>query len=352
MINAPQKNFPLVSIIIPVYNAEKYIREAINSALNQTYPNIEVIIVDDGSTDGTPHILGEYTPHPRIRILFHENRQNRGVSRTRKLGIDQAKGKYIAFLDADDIFLPNKIAIQVKALQQNPDVVLCHTAVSLVSNVEPPPNLEEYFDLSPKVYKYPYSKEPYFLKHNIICNSSAVVLAESLKELPFASRQLFQYEDWLLWILMAENKNLFLYLPDKLTRYRFHSSSYIAQSNVLEDHYAKLETYLRVIGGLKSDKLRLMVIGQLNTQLAEIFNLYLNSSMAMLHLPGKVLEVSHKTFYEDNFATQQPSHLSTLTLESQEPINRLSAKDISQRISIWKIVKAIGFKVAARLGLI
>jgi len=100
----------MVSVVIPVHNYGRFVGRALASVLNQTYKNIEVIIVDDGSTDETPNIL-RGIHHDRVRIFYNENR---GVSYTRNFGAYHSRGHYIAFLDADDEFLPENINRKVK----------------------------------------------------------------------------------------------------------------------------------------------------------------------------------------------------------------------------------------------
>jgi glycosyltransferase involved in cell wall biosynthesis len=116
---------PLVSIILIAFNAERFIKRALASALGQTYPNIEIIVVDDGSTDHTADVVRAFTD-PRIRY-FYQNNQGQGAARNR--GIRESQGTYITFLDADDFYLPEKIEKQVNFLQTNPEyqVVYCNT---------------------------------------------------------------------------------------------------------------------------------------------------------------------------------------------------------------------------------
>jgi glycosyltransferase involved in cell wall biosynthesis len=95
-----------VSIIIPVYNYAEFVAEAIDSALNQTYPNIEVVVIDDGSTDDTPHVLERYSGFARIIT-----QDNLGLSAARNLGLREASNDLVAFLDADDRLLPNMVAL-------------------------------------------------------------------------------------------------------------------------------------------------------------------------------------------------------------------------------------------------
>jgi glycosyltransferase involved in cell wall biosynthesis len=115
---------PRVSVIMPFFNLERFIEESIDSVLAQTYPDWELLLIDDGSTDGSPAIARRYAGlHPeRIRYLSHEGGANRGASASRNLGIREARGEYIALLDADDTWVPRKLEEQVAILDAHPDV--------------------------------------------------------------------------------------------------------------------------------------------------------------------------------------------------------------------------------------
>lgn len=113
---------PTVSIIVPAYNAARWLRETIDSVLAQTYPDFELVIVDDASTDDTVAIARD-TGDPRVRVI--ESEKNAGAAISRNVGIEAARGEYLAFLDADDIALPQRIERQVSFLERHPDVGLC-----------------------------------------------------------------------------------------------------------------------------------------------------------------------------------------------------------------------------------
>lgn len=106
---------PLVSVIMPVYNCEKYVAEAVESVLGQTYTHIELICIDDRSTDGTLPILKSFGD----RIALVEAPENGGIAKARNLGIAHATGEFIAFADADDIWKPTKLAQQMKQFDQD-----------------------------------------------------------------------------------------------------------------------------------------------------------------------------------------------------------------------------------------
>ena len=120
---------PQVSVIIPTYNRGWILKEAIDSVLAQDYKDLELIVVDDGSTDNTFEILASYGND--IKVLFQENK---GVSAARNRGITEASGQLIAFLDSDDLWLPRKLSTQVGFFNQMPDALICQTEEIWVRN--------------------------------------------------------------------------------------------------------------------------------------------------------------------------------------------------------------------------
>lgn len=111
---------PLVSVIMPAYNAEKYIGDAIESVLNQTYQNYELIIIEDSSSDKTWEVITKYKDNLKIR--YYKNNENKGIAYSTNMGIEMAKGKYIALLDDDDIATPNRLQLQVTYMESHRSV--------------------------------------------------------------------------------------------------------------------------------------------------------------------------------------------------------------------------------------
>jgi glycosyltransferase involved in cell wall biosynthesis len=118
---------PLVSVIIPVYNGERYIVQAVESALRQTFTNLEIIIVDDGSTDRTQQVLQPY--FDRVRYIYQENQ---GVAAARNIACQLAQGEFLAFLDADDYFLPSKLEKQLACFDHDPALDMVQTGWLMV----------------------------------------------------------------------------------------------------------------------------------------------------------------------------------------------------------------------------
>lgn len=111
-------NKELVSIVIPAFNCEKTIKKCLDSIISQNYNNFEIIIINDGSTDGTESCLKEYLNNPKIAVI---NKKNEGVSATRNLGIDVSNGKYIIFIDSDDYIEQNYVSSLIELQEKNPD---------------------------------------------------------------------------------------------------------------------------------------------------------------------------------------------------------------------------------------
>lgn len=183
---------PLVSVIIPTYNRDYIVEVAIRSVLEQSYPNLELILVDDGSKDKTPHLVTKY-PLKYVRLP-----QNFGPSFARNRGIVHAKGELIAFLDSDDYFLPSKIEKQVKFLQENPQYDLVQTE-------------EIWYKGERRVFpkKIHAKAEGYFLERAVklcVVSISTVLLKRSVFERVGLFDENFPLcEDYEFWLRVALN---------------------------------------------------------------------------------------------------------------------------------------------------
>jgi glycosyltransferase involved in cell wall biosynthesis len=136
---------PVVSVIIPAYNAEKFVAEAIESSLQQTYPNTEVIVVDDGSTDDTPVVIRRHLP----AIRYYRQANSGGCAVPRNTGIAHSSGALLCFLDADDVMLPDRVASQVDFLLRHPDVGLVFSDYRNFDESGPCP--ESHFETCPRL---------------------------------------------------------------------------------------------------------------------------------------------------------------------------------------------------------
>jgi len=189
---------PLVSAVIPTFNRGWIIKEAVESILNQNYPNIETIVIDDGSTDDTAKKLSPYLD--RITYL---KQKNKGVSAARNLGIDRSTGTLIAFLDSDDLWHKNKISCQVNFFQNNPEAMICQTEETWIRKGK---------RVNPK-YKHKKLSGMIFEPSLELClvSPSAVMMKKELFEIAgLFDENLPACEDYDLWLRISKTLPIFL----------------------------------------------------------------------------------------------------------------------------------------------
>ncbi len=200
---------PLVSVLLPVYNGAKYLNEAIESILNQSYQNLEFVIINDGSTDKTEEIIKTYTDK-RIRYF---KQSNMGLAGTLNKGIGLAQGKYIARQDADDIALPGRIEKQVKFLENNPEYAMVGTHAAIW--VEEKPAKKKH--LHPSLNE---SLKFHLLFHNPFVHSSITMKKEIFNELSgYVADNASQPEDYELWCRISRKYKIHN-IPEVLQIYR------------------------------------------------------------------------------------------------------------------------------------
>jgi len=207
---------PMVSVVMPSYNHANFISDAINSVLSQTYTNWELIIVDNFSVDGTMDLVNRLKD-PRIRFL--QIRNEGIVAKSRNLGINTAKGLWIAFLDSDDIWFPNKLKIISDQLNDLNDLLYHHMFVLDKDSQE----IRSKKIKSRKLHG-PILKD-LLLKGNTIATSSVVVRKQSILQVGgmSESQELIGTEDYNTWLRIANISNRFVLIPQYLGAYRSHA---------------------------------------------------------------------------------------------------------------------------------
>ncbi len=231
------KKEPLVSIIIPAFNAEKYIKTAINSALRQTYQNIEIIVIDDGSIDKTAEIVKSYKD-PRI---IYGYQKDRGQSAARNAGIKIAKGEYIALLDSDDLFLPEKIEKQVDFLETHLDCGVCYCKIYNFFDDRPD---KLFYNPVPNYSGFIFDK---LLKHSVVNPLTAVLRKEILEKYGGFNDDWRRCDEQYLWLKLAFNKVKFCYLDEVLAYYRINKNSLSNQAVYLKETYEKFLELLNMV---------------------------------------------------------------------------------------------------------
>lgn len=205
---------PLVSVIMPVYNGERYLKEAIESILLQTFKDFEFIIINDGSKDNSLNIIQSFKDS-RVKIIDNEN--NLGIERCLNLGFSLASGKYIARMDCDDISISTRLYEQVKYMEANPDVVVCGSWIK-----------EFGVGIATKIVKYKKTNDKLnvmLLFGNCMAHPSVIIRAEIIKRYHLEYSDKFKYaEDYELWTRLKEHGKL-ANLPKVLLLYRRCSNS-------------------------------------------------------------------------------------------------------------------------------
>ncbi|MFT4659776.1 MAG: glycosyltransferase involved in cell wall biosynthesis [Patiriisocius sp.] len=203
---------PLVSVIMPAFNADKYISSAIESIIQQSYNNWELIVVDDGSTDKTNEIVRTYMTKDE-RIKLYVNNINRGLIFTRNRGLENANGKYIANLDSDDISLTSRLEEQVRFLEGNPDYVLLGSGSNLINS------LGKKIGVIDRNIPNEHLKT-LLLFSNYFINSSVLMRIDKLWNLKYSNNYPLS-EDFNLFIELS-NKGEIGNLNKSLINYRIH----------------------------------------------------------------------------------------------------------------------------------
>lgn len=242
---------PGVSVIVSLYNHGRYLSQCVQSVREQSHPDLEVVIVDDASTDGGLDVAHDLQRQDPERVKVYANPRNLGVSRTRNFGVYKSSGPLLAFLDADDYWRPDKLEQQVRAFCEDPALGVCHSSVSIDCDAQSARWLAENRGMDQDALvrwggsfdafcreAVSFNQLDYFrrlLVSNNICLSSVMVRRDVFKQARgFLDGERCQSEDWLLWLKLSMITR-FRALPEQLAVYRFHHESHTARVFMGED---------------------------------------------------------------------------------------------------------------------
>ena len=229
---------PTVSIITASYNYAQYITETIESVLNQTFQDWEMIIIDDGSKDNSIEIIQDYcSKDNRIKLYTHKNFENKGLIATLKLGLNLAKGKYVVFLESDDYISEDYLERKLDIFKQNPNVKLVCNNIEPIGEIEFAPH--KYLKVIEKFWSNKKSSENI---HNImflfnpIPTFSCVMLEKSVLNNCNYNTPKASWIDWWLWTQISK-KTKIQNINNKLTFWRIHQKSYIKREEKNTNNY-------------------------------------------------------------------------------------------------------------------
>jgi glycosyltransferase involved in cell wall biosynthesis len=227
------RNPELVSVIMPVYGGERFVAAAIRSVLAQSYDRYELVIVNDGSPDGSAGEIARFLPHPKIR---YTEQKNAGVANARNAGIAMSMGAAVALLDQDDLWLPDKLERQMAFLAERPDVGFVHSRVECIDGAGATRSCEGAIQVHPFAGRCAGA----LLAGNAIAPLTVVMRRACLDEVGVFDQQFAPADDWHLWLRIARIYPVgFL---DRITaQYRFHGD------NVSKDQLIMQRAILRVV---------------------------------------------------------------------------------------------------------
>lgn len=215
--------FPLVSVVIATYNQAEYLGYTIESVLNQTYPSIELIVVDDGSTDSTPDVAARFSG--RITYIRQANAE-RGAARNR--GLAEARGEFIAFLDSDDEWYPDKIACDLQRFEQAPTTGLVYSDVESIDSTGTTLHRIQRPACEGRVTKQ-------ILEANFVSIGAHLARTAPVRAIAgfIEDRRLSGSEDWVLWVQLSTTVD-FAYLPCASARIRTHPGNTMSNAKAME----------------------------------------------------------------------------------------------------------------------
>ena len=238
-----------VSVIIPVYNAEKYVEDAVKSVLSQTYENIEILIIDDGSPDKSIEICERFK-NPKVKII---RQKNRGLAGARNTGIRHAQGDYLAFLDADDMWLPEKLEKHILHLENSSQIGISFSRSAFINEVGEDLNIYQMSKLtdikaSELLYFNPLGNgSSGVFRKEVFAAISFIDDSSGVDECCYFDTNFTMYEDIECWLRIAiQTPWQFEGIPEVLTLYRVNPKS--LSSNFLAgiEHWEKLDEKVKL----------------------------------------------------------------------------------------------------------
>lgn len=211
---------PVVSVVMPVYNCEAYIHDAVESVLSQTFSDFELLIIDDCSTDRTLEVISQFND-PRIYV-FHKS-VNSGITDSLNLGIEKARGRYIARMDGDDVCEPHRFQVQVDYMEAHPEVGLTGSWYRIIGTNEPVPAPQKHSDIKLAMLEYcPIAHPTVFLRKQVLETFSLRY-----------DKSYEMAEDYELWSRLLLHSEVYI-IPEFLLRYRRHVNQSSARSADLQ----------------------------------------------------------------------------------------------------------------------
>ena len=257
------RNAPRVSVLMPAYNVEKYVGEAIESVLNQTFTDFEFIIINDGSTDNTAKIIADYAKKDK-RIRFVNHRKNQGLIAVLNEGLDLCRGEYIARMDSDDISLPERFAKQIAYLDAHPECGVLGTWCEKFGE-----------NIHNQIWKYPQHVKlmDLLIRGSLVAHPSVMIRFDILKKHKIKYNHKYIYaEDYGLWSECIKHTEIHN-LQERFLLYRWHSTN-ISNVHKLTQNKTTFEIKIKIINDISSNPVEINKILYMSQETNEYFYLF------------------------------------------------------------------------------
>ncbi len=322
---------PKISVVMPVYNGEKFLREAIDSILNQTFSDFEFIIINDASTDSTEDIIKSYDDK---RIVYLKNSSNLGVACSLNNGLDIARGEYIARMDADDISLPERFAKQVAFMDKHKDIGVCGTWI-------------EFFGERKGIFKNTVGKKQTkidMLFSSCIAHPSVIIRKAILEKYDFFYNKNYeQVEDYELWCRISRHYDIDN-IPEALLKYRCHDKQ--VTQNITTDFIEKM-------GTLKKNILLYYNVDFTRPELEAYTKYCLGISLGkkenryLFNLLEKIYIINNNNFFFDKLTLRNT--FKTILIRYIQ-LNKDCAKELCKNYSYINMIDIYLYKIKTLLG--
>lgn len=214
---------PSISVVMPVYNSEQYLKESVESILNQSFTDFEFIIMNDGSTDNSAEIIKGYLQDSRIKFI--DSKENKGNYARRNEGNRLSKGKYICVMDADDIAFTNRLEVQYTTMENNPTVIACGSAYLI---------MQQGFCYRPQAYEL---IKVMLIFNNMFLHPSLIIRKDVLEEIGFYNEKFYFSADYDLMCRLSV-KGKVINLTDILMKYRKHTKQISTEHQNTQSEFA------------------------------------------------------------------------------------------------------------------
>ena len=223
-----------ISVVIPSYNHEKYIAEAIQSVLDQTYQDFEIVITDDGSSDNSVKLIKEFTD-PRIKLFIFS--ENKGACLAVNNCIENSTGEFIALLNSDDVFLPNKLEVQLNFLNSHPEIGAVFSYAKIINDDSKEFQGKHFYKnifIQPNRNRFEWLNY-FFYNGNCLCHPSILIRRECYENVGLYDPRFAQLPDFDLWIRLCQRYEIYI-ISEELIYFRVRDNEANASGNRLENH--------------------------------------------------------------------------------------------------------------------